>query len=111
MGVSRAKRVEYLQAFENGTISFRQAGASEYGVRYFGGRAKPEGSWLFETFPASRQTLALDPEWNWMTGFRQFQIVPGTPVIQGRAAAQGPDLPGGQVQKFILDRSTGPKQP
>jgi RHS repeat-associated protein len=61
MGVSRAKRVEYLQAFENGTISLRQAGASEYGLRYFGGRAKPEGSWLFETFPASRQTLALDP--------------------------------------------------
>jgi hypothetical protein len=111
MGVSRAKRVEYLQAFDRGTISFRQAGASEYGLRYFGGRAKPEGGWLFETFPASRQTLALDPEWNSMTGFRQFQIVPGTPVIQGRAAAQGPDLTGGQIQKFILDWSTGLIQP
>jgi RHS repeat-associated protein len=111
MGVSRAKRVEYLQAFEAGTISFRPAGASEYGLRYFGGRAKPNGGWVFETFPASRQTMALDPDWNAMNGFRQFRIVPGTPVIQGRAAAQGPYLPGGQVQKFILDWGNGLTQP
>jgi hypothetical protein len=41
-----------------------------------------------------------------MAGFRQWQIVPGTPIIEGRAAAQG-IYPGGQVQKFILDYKTG----
>jgi RHS repeat-associated protein len=107
MGVSRAKRVEWLQAFEEGTVRFRLAGDAEFGIRYFGGRANPAGSWLFETFPASRGSLALDPKFgNTMAGFRQWQIVPGTPIIEGRAAAQG-IYPGGQVQKFILDYKTG----
>lgn len=45
----------------------------------------------------------LKPEWNGKTGFLAFEIRPGTPIIQGRAASQGPSLPGGQPQKFILD--------
>jgi hypothetical protein len=111
MGVPRADRVRYLQAFEEGTISFRHAGSSEYGIHYYTDPSRVAGQWLFETFPASRGSLAIKPEWNAMTGFRQFQITPGTPIIQGRAAAQGPYLPGGQVQKFILDWRTGLVQP
>ena len=68
--------------------------------------AKPDGRYLFETFPASRDSLAVLPEWNQMTGMRQFQITPGTLIIEGRAASQG-SYPGGQVQKFILDPKTG----
>jgi len=107
IGVSRADRLKTLRAFEEGTVRFRPAGDTEYGVRYFGGRANPSGSWLFEAFPASRGSLALDPKFgNTMAGFRQWRIVPGTPIIEGRAAAQG-IYPGGQFQKFILDPMTG----
>ena len=53
-GVPRAERVRILQAFDNGTVSFRQAGSSEFGIRYFSNPSRPGGSWLFETFPASR---------------------------------------------------------
>jgi RHS repeat-associated protein len=102
-GVSRMRRVEILQAFERGTITLREAGASEFGLRYFSEPGRTGGSWLFETFPASRASLAVKPEWNAMTGFRQFQIRPRTPMIRGRAAPQGPYLPGGQPQSFILD--------
>jgi hypothetical protein len=70
-----------------------------------------EGAWLFETFPASRESLALASEWNSMSEFRQFQVRAGTPIIQGRAAAQGPYLPGGQMQKFILEWKGGLIQP
>jgi hypothetical protein len=107
MGVSRADRMNILPNFQNGTVGFRLAGDAEFGIRYFGGRAKPGGSWLFETFPASRASLALEPKWgNTMAGFRQWRIQPGTPIIEGRAASQG-IYPGGQWQKFILDPKTG----
>jgi RHS repeat-associated protein len=106
-GVPRAQRVEWLQSFQQGTVRFRSAGDAEFGIRYFGGEAYPSGRFLFETFPASRGSLALDPRWgNTMIGFRQWQIAPGTPIIEGRAAAQGV-YPGGQLQKFILDPKTG----
>lgn len=38
-----------------------------------------------------------------MSGFRQFKIRPGAIVLEGRTAPQGPYLPGGQVQKFVLN--------
>lgn len=103
MGVSRADRVRILQSFEAEGMTVRTAGASEFGVRYYGGAANPGGAYLFETFPASRGTLALRQRWNAMTGFRQWQIRPGATVIEGRAAAQEAYLPGRQIQKFILD--------
>ena len=106
-GVPRERRVEILRSFEPDTIRIRSAGDGEYGIRYFDNmNAKPDGRYLFETFPASRDSLAVLPEWNQMTGMRQFQITPGTLIIEGRAASQG-SYPGGQVQKFILDPKTG----
>jgi hypothetical protein len=108
-GVARADRIKILRSFESGTVQFGEAGARQFGIRYFGGDAKAAGSFLFDTFPASRQSLALLPEWNAMTGLRQFQIRPGTTMISGRAAAQGigRGLEGGQVQRFILDVKGG----
>jgi RHS repeat-associated protein len=103
MGVSRADRVRYLQSFEPQNMVVRQAGQSEFGLRYFSDPSRAGGQYPFETFPASRASLAIKPEWSSMSGFRQFQIRPGATILEGRAAAQGPYLPGGQMQKFILD--------
>jgi hypothetical protein len=103
MGVSRADRVRYLQSFEPQNMVVRQAGQSEFGLRFFSDPARAGGQYLFETFPASRASLAIKPEWSTMAGFRQFQIRPGATLLEGRAAAQGPFLQGGQTQKFILD--------
>ena len=103
MGVSRADRVRYLQSFEPQNMVLRQAGQSEFGLRYFSDPARAGGQYLFETFPASRSSLAIKPEWSTMSGFRQFQIRPGATILEGRAAAQGANLPGSQIQKFILD--------
>lgn len=103
MGVSRNDRVQILQSFEEGTISVRQAGSSEFGLRYHSDPSRAGGGYLFETFPASRESLAIKPEWNDMTGFRQYQVRPGATIIEGRASPQGPYLTGGQVQKYIYD--------
>ena len=80
-----------------------QAGDSEFGLRYFSDPSRPGGSYLFDTFPASRESLAIKPDWNTMAGFTQYQIRPGATFLEGTAAPQGPYLPGGQLQKFILD--------
>jgi len=102
-GVPRAARVQILQSFEASTVQVDQAGANQFGIRYFGGNANEVGSFLFDTFPASRQSLALRPEFNAMTGFRQLQIRPAANVISGRVAAQGVGFEGGQMQRFILN--------
>ncbi|MCB9165205.1 MAG: VCBS repeat-containing protein [Flavobacteriales bacterium] len=103
-GVSRARRVEWIQSFEIETLKLRQAGSSEFGLRYFDGiTAFPKGRYLFETFPASRQSLAIAPQWNKMTSFTQWKIRPGATLLEGRAASQGLRLEGGQFQKFILN--------
>lgn len=81
----------------------RQSREAEFGFRFYSDSKRAGGSYLFETFPASRGSLAIKPEWNTMSGFRQFGIKPGTTVIEGRAAAQGSYLRGGQTQKFILN--------
>ncbi len=104
--IPRSFRKQILQSFEINTLRQRQAGPSEYGLRYFDGvNAFAEGRYLFETFPASRSSLALKPEWNQMTFLKQFQIRPGTPLLEGRAASMGLGVGGGQVQKYILDTS------
>lgn len=81
----------------------RSASQSEFGLRYFSNPNNIRGSYLFNTFPASRETLALRSEWNSMQGFRQFQIRPGITLLEGRAAPQSDYLIGGQMQKFVLD--------
>jgi len=101
-GVPRDARVQILQSFDVRTIQVRQAGGSEFGLRYFDGvNAQAKGRYLFETFPASRASLALDPKWNGMTNFTQWQVRPGATLLEGGASPQGVGLPGGQIQKFV----------
>lgn len=102
-GVPRAARVQILQSFEAGTVNVGRAGANQFGLRYFGGNAPEYGRFLFDTFPASRQSLALRPEFNAMTSLRQFQIRPGATMITGRIAPQGLGYEGGQIQYFVID--------
>jgi len=80
----------------------RPAGESEFGIRFYDNiKAYPKGSTLFKTFPASRQSLAIRPEWNSMSEFIQWRIRPGTMLIEGRATSQGPYLSGGQIQIVV----------
>ena len=103
MGFSREKRLKVLQSFQPESIAMRHAGDAEFGLRYFQDSTRMAGPYLFETFPASRASLAIKPEWNTMTGFMQFQIRPGILYLEGRAASQGPYLMGGQIQKHIFN--------
>ncbi|MCH2074455.1 MAG: hypothetical protein MK130_06295, partial [Puniceicoccaceae bacterium] len=106
-GVPRQYRKQILESFQRENIAVRTAGDAEFGIRYFDDvNAFAEGRYLFESFPATRQSLALPPNWNQMTNFRQFQIRPGATIIEGPAASQGLYYPGGQVQKYILNPST-----
>jgi len=102
--VSRGRRKEILESFDRETINMRAAREDEYGLRYYDGtKAHAKGRYLFETFPATRESLAVKPEWNDMNKVQQWKIEPGTPMIEGRASRQGSCLSGGQVQKFVLD--------
>ena len=101
-GVNRDKRKEIIESFNKETIVFRKATDSEYGIRYYDGiESFARGRYLFETFPASRQSLAIKPKWNSMKLFKQWKVKEGTPIIQGISAPQGKNLPGGQIQKYI----------
>lgn len=102
-GIPRAVRLDILDSFNPDHITVRQAGPSDYGLRYYSAGNNPTGAYLFRTFPASRSSLAIKPEWNRMSGFKQFHIEPGATIIEGVASPQGMYLPGGQSQMFILD--------
>ena len=102
-GVPRPIRKQVLESFDRRAMRLRLAGEQEFGVRYYDQiLAFPRGRTLFETFPASRSSLALKPEWNQMRFLKQWRIRPGTKVFEGPAAPQGLALPGGQTQKYIL---------
>ncbi len=102
-GVPRHIRKQVLESFDRKAMQVRVAGDAEYGIRYFDNvNAWPKGRYLFEEFPATRNSLALPTDWNQMTHFRQFQIRPGTTIFEGPAARQG-FYPGGQIQKYIAD--------
>jgi RHS repeat-associated protein len=106
-GVPRDIRREVLQTFEQGTIRVRIAGPAEYRIRYYDGvNAAPDGRFLFQTFPAGRDSLAVKPQWNQMTSVQQWQIQPGTTMIEGRAAGQGLGLSGGQTQTYVTNPKT-----
>jgi hypothetical protein len=61
-----------MESFDVGTINMRNAGASEYGLRYYDeSKTYAKGRYLFETFPATRESLAVKPEWNDMTKTQQ----------------------------------------
>ncbi|WKJ90897.1 RHS repeat-associated core domain-containing protein [Methylomonas montana] len=101
-GVPRSVSKQIIESFDVRTLQVRQAGNTEFGMRYFDGvNAQAKGRFLFETFPASRESLALDPKWKSMTKLTQFQIKPGATLLEGVAAPQGVGLPGGQIQKFV----------
>jgi len=78
------------------------AGANRYGLRYYGGNAAERGFSLFDTFPASRESLAVKLDWNTMQFLKQWRIRPGAPLIYGRGLPQGPGLPGGQMQRAVM---------
>lgn len=91
-----------MESFDTKTLNVRRATDSEFGIRYFDNvNAQKKGRYLFETFPASRQNLALKPDWNKMTFMKQFQIRPNTTILEGRASSMGVGVEGGQIQKYI----------
>jgi RHS repeat-associated protein len=105
-GVPRRVRKQVLESFDRRTISVESAGANQYGLRYYDGtNAQAKGRYLFETFPAGRQGLALPPEWNQMTNITQYQVRPSATIIKGAAGPQGPNYPGGQTQLFVPNLS------
>ena len=108
MGVPRAKRKEILESFELGTIRVQKAGPNEFGIRFFGGDARPIGQFLTDTFgpTTNRVNLALPPKWNSMAGIKQWQIKPGTTIIKGKVGPQlseGTQYVGGANQIFVLE--------
>ena len=107
-GISRNKRVEILQSFQEGTIKVETAGESTYGLRFhdFGVNASPKGSFLTDTFTplTNPQNLALPTEWNLKTGITQWQVEPGTKMITGATAPQleyGSQYVGGANQWWV----------
>jgi RHS repeat-associated protein len=106
-GLAEYKRREIIDSFVEGTIERQLADEGSYGLRFYGGRAQPEGGFLFPTFDnlTNRYNLALPNEWNYMTGIRQWQITPGKYYYQGITAPQfryGPYYIGGSRQIYTL---------
>ena len=102
IGIPRAVRKQWLGSFDVRTISVRQAGLRDYGMRFYdNSTARAGGATLFRTFPASRSSLAIRYEWNDITNFTQFQIRPGATIFEGRVAPQGPFLQGGDRQILL----------
>ena len=69
---------------------------------------KPNGQFLFKTFSSytNRESLALPPSWNQMTGIKQWQIKPETILLKEIADSQQLQgtqyiYPGGAEQIFI----------
>ena len=103
-GYTRLDRREFISSFERGTIKFDVATDDLFALRFFNEGASFEGGgkFLTPTLPASRNSLAILPEWNNMDQFGQFLIPKGTPIITGRVAPQG-NLGGGGNQIFVSD--------
>ena len=105
-GVPRRYRKEILESFDRRTIEVLDAGEADFALRYFDdlpNGAPARGHYLFESFPATRQSLALPPDWNQILGIKQWRQRPGSTYLRGRAASQGPYYPGGQYQRYIFD--------
>ena len=93
---------QWLESFDVRTIAVRKAGPREFGLRFYdNATAQSRGATLFRTFPASRSSLAIKHEWNQMTEFIQFQIRPGSILLEGKVASQGRSLAGGDVQLVL----------
>ena len=93
-----------MQSFEEGTITVRKAGDSDYGIRYYDNEnAWARGRYLTSEWPATREQLAVKADWNQFTHLQQWQIRPGADIIEGRVAPQGLGYPGGGQQTYVLD--------
>jgi hypothetical protein len=57
----------------------------------------------------NRESLAINPNWNRMTHLTEFRIPEGNRYLSGRAAPQGPNLPGGGIQFFFPNRNVPEK--
>ena len=102
IGIPRGVRKQWLESFDVRTIAVRKAGPREFGLRFYdNATAQSRGATLFRTFPASRSSLAIKHEWNQMTEFIQFQIRPGSILLEGKVASQGRSLAGGDVQLVL----------
>jgi hypothetical protein len=103
-GMLRDDRMAVINSFVKGTIKARQAEKFEFALRYYDNiKAFEKGRYLFPTFPVTRELLALEYKWNKMLYFKQWKIKQGEIIFEGIAAAQGPGLPGGIKQLFLLD--------
>ncbi len=103
-GVERQYRKQILESFDVRTIQVRQAGDDLFGLRYYDDLdADAAGRYLFNTFPATRQSLAVPPKWNKFQYIQQWQVRPGTTYIEGLAAPQGLHYPGGDLQMYFLN--------
>ena len=98
-----------MESFKVESIAVGKAGDNLFGLRFHdnGVTARAQGQYLFETFTPqiNRNGLALPPDFNGMTGLKQWQITPGTTVIRGTVAPQlkyGAQYTGGAEQMFVL---------
>jgi hypothetical protein len=111
-GVPRNFRVQVLQSFEPGTISVRQAGDADFGIRsYDNVNAWARGRYLTDSWPATREELAVQARWNQFTYLKQWQIRPGATIIEGRVGPQGLGYPGGGTQTYVLDPNSDLLEP
>ena len=104
---------ESINYLKNMTVE--RAGKTEYAIRFYDinyktnpRHPKPNGQFLFKTFSSytNRESLALPPSWNQMTGIKQWQLKPETIIFKGTAAPQrlkdaGYTYSGGAPQIFI----------
>ncbi len=90
-----------LQSFEPGTMRLRFAGEDDYGLRFYGGVSGPKSPYLNPTFPlGDARALNAVPDGNTMQNVVQWQIHPGTPLLEGRIRnAFG--QPGGGQQIYV----------
>ena len=110
IGLPSEVRREIIESFDISTMSLETIGENAFGIRFYGGGAKACGPYLFETFTSevNRANLALPPEWNSMSNFKQWKIKPGITVIKGRAAPQmefGSQYIGGARQIWVPNPS------
>ncbi|MEU5308760.1 DUF6531 domain-containing protein [Streptomyces sp. NPDC021562] len=103
-GIPRNFRIQVMESFEEGTITVRRAGDSDYGMRFYDGKnAWARGRYLTTQWPATREEVAVKASWNQFTFLKQWKIRPGAPIIEGRVAEQGIGYPGGGKQTYVLD--------
>jgi RHS repeat-associated protein len=101
-GVSRLRRLDFINSFQEGTIKACKATGDESFLRFYGGTSGQSGHYLTPSFPSTggvREMLALPPG-NAATSFTQFRLAPGTQYFQGIAAPNF-GQPGGGVQIFV----------